>query len=150
MVDMLTMHAEPVKIRRGKRTDLPALAALLKPEASALIDKVQTRHWRRLASDPGLDFYIAEHDGTILGALLVCYIRTLRKQGWQAILDVALTVTSPCGLGLALVRFAKMRARKRGCRQLIAWRGKMETNGNLAVLQQGGFRPAGDMLSCEL
>ena len=147
---MLTMHAEAVKIRRGRRTDLPALVALLKPEAPAFIDEVQTRHWRRLASDPGLDFYIAEHNGTILGALLVCYIRTLRKQGWHAILDVAFTVTSPCDLGLTLVSFAKMRARKRGCRQLIAWRGKIETNGHLAVLQQGGFRPAGDMLSCEL
>lgn len=147
---MLTMHAEAVKIRRGRRADLPALAALLKPEVPALIDKVQTRHWRRLASDPGLDFYIAEHDGTILGALLVCYIRTLKKHGWQAILEVAFSVTSPGDLGLALVSFAKMRARKRGCRQLIAWRGKMETNGHLTVLQQGGFRPAGDMLSCEL
>lgn len=147
---MLTMYAGSVKIRRGRRTDLPGLMALLKPEAPIHIDKTQTRHWRRLASDPGLDFYIAEHEGAVLGALLMCYIRTLRQQGWQAILEVAVTATSPGELGLALVSFAKMRARKRGCRQLIAWRGKMETNDHSTVLQQGGFRLAGDVLSCEL
>lgn len=147
---MPTMCAEAIKIRRGKRTDLPALMALLNPTASAPFDKAQVRHWRRLASDPSLDFYIAERDGAILGALVVCYIRTLREQGWQAVLDVALALASSCELGLALVRFAKMRARKRGCRRLIVWRGKTASHDHLAILQQGGFRPAGDMLSCEL
>ena len=87
MVDMPTMHAEAIKIRRGRRTDLSALEELLKPGVSALIDKSQTRHWRRLAGDPSLDFYVAEYKGALQGALLVCYIRALQEPGWQAVLE---------------------------------------------------------------
>ena len=90
MVDMPTMHAEAVKIRRGKRTDLLALVKLLDPVTPTPMNKGQVRHWRHLAGDPSLDFYVAEHKGVILGALLVCYIRALREQGWQAVLDIAL------------------------------------------------------------
>jgi N-acetylglutamate synthase-like GNAT family acetyltransferase len=150
MVDMPTMHAEVIKIRRGKRTDLHSLTQLLNPLAFTHTAKAQVRHWRRLASDPSLDFYIAEQDGAVLGALLVCYIRALREQGWQAVLDVALASTSSCELGQALVSFAKTRARKRGCRQLIVWRAEVTTQDYLTILRQGGFRPTGDVLSCDL
>jgi len=147
---MPTMQTEVITIRRGKRTDLPALVKLLNPFALTSLDKVQVRHWRRLASDPSLDFYIAEHNGAVSGALLVCYIRMLREQGWQAVLDVAFASTSSGELRQAILTFAKKRAQKRGCRQLIMWRAEAKADSDLAVLQQGGFRPAGDVLSCDL
>jgi hypothetical protein len=150
MVDMPAMREGAVTIRRGRRTDLPALLALLHAEPSATIDKAQTRHWRRLASDPGLDFYIAERDGAIQGALLVCYIRALRAQGWQGILDVAFAPPSTRELEQEILNFAKARARKRGCRQLIAWRRDAAENGCLTALTQGGFHQAGEVLSCDL
>ena len=144
------MHAEAVKIRRGRRTDLHALVKLLNPGAPVCLDKPQTRHWRRLASDPGLDFYVAEHAGVIQGALLVCYTRTLQEQGWQAVLDMKLASDTPSELVHTLLSFAKVRARRRGCRKLLVLCNKIETNGYLTMFYQGGFRPTGDVLSCEL
>jgi N-acetylglutamate synthase-like GNAT family acetyltransferase len=150
MVDMPSMYDSRVTIRRGRRTDLPGILALLTPTAQVAVDKAQARHWRRLAGDPSLDFYVAEQNGAILGALLVCYVRALREHGWRAILDLVLLPPSPCALGQDLVHFAKARARKRGCRQLIAWRREAAENGHLATLTQGGFHPVGEVLSCEL
>jgi hypothetical protein len=150
MVDMPAMREGAVTISRGRRTDLPALLALLHAEPAAMIDKAQTRHWRRLASDPGLDFYIAERNGAIQGALLVSYIRALRAQGWQGILDVAFAPPSTRELEQEILNFAKARARKRGCRQLIAWLRKAAENGCLTALTQGGFHQAGEVLSCDL
>jgi L-amino acid N-acyltransferase YncA len=150
MVDMPTMHDGVIKIRRGKRTDLPALLALLNPGIAYDQDKAQSRHWRRLASDPRFDFYVAEQDGVLGGALLVCYIRILRDHGWRAILDLASLFPSSCVLAQELLNFAKARARKRGCRQLIAWRDEAAAHGHLSIFTEGGFRPVGEMLSYDL
>jgi N-acetylglutamate synthase-like GNAT family acetyltransferase len=150
MVDMPSMHDGIVTIRRGKRTDLPQLLSLLTPTASVDQDKEQARHWRRLAGDPSLDFYVAEQNGALLGALLVCYVRMLREHGWRAVLDLVFRPPSPDALGQDLVNFAKARARQRGCRHIIAWSREAAENGHLATLTQGGFLPLGEVLSCEL
>jgi len=147
---MPTMHAEAIKIRRGKRTDLSALVELFQPGPVALVDKAHARHWRRLAGDPSLDFYVAEQEGAIRGVALVCYIRALQDPGWQAVLDIAFSLSSSNMLADALMSFAKARARKRGCQRLLVWREKVETNGYASLLHQGGFRPIGDVLSCDL
>ena len=144
------MHTGAVTIRRGRRTDLLALLSLLHPEPLAEIDQTHARHWRRLASDPGLDFYVAEYNGAIQGALLVCYVRALRTHGWQAILDVAFPSPPVQILEQELLNFAKARARKRGCRQLIAWLREAANSDWLAALAQGGFHTVGDMLFCNL
>jgi hypothetical protein len=150
MVDMPGMSESIVKIRRGRRTDLPALVELCASTTPTPTDKTQARHWRRLASDPNLDFYVAEQHGAIVGALLICYIRSLREQGWRAVLDIAFLASSSCTLGQELLTFAKARARQRGCRQLIAGYQEAADNGRLAALTQGGFLPVGEVLSCEL
>lgn len=147
---MPTMHDAAVKIRRGRRTDLAALLALLDSADPAVADKTQARHWRRLAGDPSLDFYVAEHQGVIIGALLVCYVRTLRQQGWQALLDIALRPCSSAGLQHELLEFAKARARQRGCRQLLVCCGRAEEKDTHALLIKGGFRPCGEVLFCDL
>ena len=83
-----------LRIRRAKRTDIPALRILTTPSTPGPISRAETRHWRRLASDPTLDFYIAEQAGAVQGMLLVCYVRTLRSSGWQALLDMIVRPTA--------------------------------------------------------
>jgi len=144
------MHDSSGKIRRGKRTDFPALRALLAPTAQAGADKAQARHWRRLASDPGHDFYVAEQEGTILGMVLVCYVRGLRHYGWQAILDLVIPPPSACTLGQQLLDFAKAHARKRGCQHLLVWGTDQAGDERLALLTQAAVDRAGEVLSCSL
>ena len=151
MVDMPNMQEGTVKIRRGRRTDFPTLMALLNSQAPpGEAEKGQVRHWRRLASDPSLDFYIAEQEGTIRGIVLVCYIRELRRPGWQAILDVVAPVAAEWGIGRALLDFVKERARKRGCQRLLVYEIEHERDERCASLTQAGFRRVGDVLCCGL
>jgi len=150
MVDMLSMYEGGIKIRRGKRTDFPALMALLATESSGEASKGQIRHWRRLASDPGLDFYVAEQRETIQGMVLVCYIRDLRCPGWQAILDIVVPASVEYGIAQALLAFAKARARKRGCQRLLVCEIERQGNSRNVSLGPAGFRPIGEVLSCEV
>jgi N-acetylglutamate synthase-like GNAT family acetyltransferase len=145
---MLSEHS--VKIRRGKRTDFPALLALLPPANQAETHKAHLRHWRRLASDPRHDFYVAEQKGALLGLVLVCYVRSLRHEGWQAILDVVVSPLSEDTVGQDLLAFAKARARKRGCQQVLFYVPRQRTQDESALLAHAGFHSAGEMLSCEL
>ena len=75
-------------MRRAKRTDISALRLLAAPAAAESVSRTETRHWRRLASDPQLDFYVAEQAGAVQGMLLMCYVRSLGSPGWQALLDL--------------------------------------------------------------
>jgi N-acetylglutamate synthase-like GNAT family acetyltransferase len=149
MVDMPGMQNGTVKIRRGKRTDFPALMALVAPRAAIAAEGVQIRHWRRLAGDPSRDFYVAEQGGTIRGIVLVCYIRELHQPGWQAVLDIVAPPFTECGIGQALLDFAKERARKRGCQRLIYILSREESD-SPASLSPFGFQRVGEVLSCGL
>jgi N-acetylglutamate synthase-like GNAT family acetyltransferase len=146
MVDMPGMQDGTVKIRRGKRTDFPALTALLGSQAPCVATKEQIRHWRRLASDPRLDFYIAEQEGTVRGMVLICYIRELSRPGWQAVLDIVAPLSAEGGIGRALLDFSKERARRRGCQRLLVYENDHEHEGRCAALAQAGFHRVGDLL----
>src|SRR5262245_51229458 len=139
MVDMPGMQGGSVKIRRGRRTDFPALISLLAPAEASATDKAQIRHWRKLASDPGHDFYVAEHEGSIQGMVLVSYIRGLRHPGWQAVLDMVVSSAVIYSIGQELLDFAKGRARKRGCRSLLAWQHKASVSESFLLCAQRGF-----------
>ncbi len=130
MVDMPGMHEGTSKIRRGKRTDFP--------------------HWRRPASDPSLDFYIAEREGTIRRMVLVCYIRELSRPDWRAILDIMAPVSVQRGISRVLLDFAKERARKRGGRELLmrCAREHDEERGGFPLLPPR-FHPVSEVLSSE-
>jgi N-acetylglutamate synthase-like GNAT family acetyltransferase len=150
VVDMPGMQDGTVKIRRGKRTDFLALTALLSGQAPCEAKKEQIRHWRRLASDPRLDFYIAEQEGTVRGMVLICYIRELSRPGWQAVLDVAAPLSAESGVGRALLDFGKERARRRGCQRLLVYESDSEQDERCAALAQAGFHRIGDVLCCGL
>ena len=139
-----------ITIRRGKRTDLPALVPLLAFPPSQDTDKKHTQHWRRLVSDPAHDFYVAEQHGTLHGMVLVSYVRTLIHLGWLAILNIAVVPLAPDDVSHKLIDFAKVRARKRGCQLLVMYVSGSEHQTALTPLLETGFLRTGEVLSCPL
>jgi len=139
-----------MKIRRGKRTDFPALLTLLTPGGTQESDKTQARYWRRLASDPTHDFYVADQEGKVRGMVLVSYTRSLTEQRWQAIFDLIAPVSTTCDIAQELLNFAKLRARRRGCQRLQICFKAYEHQEQLAFLLRAGFLGIGEVLSCKL
>ena len=139
-----------ITIRRGRRTDLPALAPLLAFPPTHDTDKKHTQHWRRLVSDPAHDFYVAEQHGTLHGMVLVSYVRTLVHLGWLAILNIAVVPLAPGDISHRLIDFAKTRARKRGCQRLVVYVSGSEPQMALTPLLEAGFLRMGEVLSCFL
>ena len=137
---------EELRIRRAKRADIPALRLLAAPAAAEPISRAETRYWRRLASDPRLDFYVAEQAGAVQGMLLVCYMRTLGSPGWQALLDLIVRPAVAPDIAQALLDFAKARARQRGCQQLLVQSDRADRQ----LLTQNGFAAAGPLFACPL
>ena len=141
------------RIRRGKRTDLAALEALCRPDASApRSGKDVARHWRRLADDPGLDFYVAQDDDGLHGVVLLSYVRRLRDLGWHAFVDIALEDTAPMSVGNALIEFAKRRAHTRAC-DAVLWLPDLEVRTPpevAALLADNGFCRRGACWSCPI
>ena len=151
MLEPRTMPQGPVTIRRGHRTDFPLLLQLLAPTALQEVEKTQVRYWRRVASSPLHDFYVAEQDGIVCGMVLVSYIRGLTSQGWRAILDFVAPVSALDDVGLLLLTFAKTRAQQRGCQQIMVWTTTQDQSEELTTLFcQAGFLRSGEVLSCAL
>ncbi|MSQ47502.1 MAG: hypothetical protein EXR78_03795 [Deltaproteobacteria bacterium] len=146
------MSQGPITIRRGQRTDFPLLLQLLSPTPSPEHEKAQVRYWRRVASSPVHDFYVAEQEGLVHGMVLVSYIRGLTTQGWQAILDLAAPVSALREVGPLLLDFAKIRARQRGCQRLMVWRTTQSQSPEelTTLFLQAGFLRSGEVLSCAL
>lgn len=158
MAERLQQKIKKIKMRRGKRTDIPALRTLLTPAASQDITKRETRYWRRLAADPSVDFYVAEYAGIIRGMVLVCYIRGLDYHGWYAVLDFVVSAAADEAereemsndVGQALIDFAKTRAHKRDCQQMLVYRLDPDSLHKQELLTRQGFYPAGSLFSCTL
>ncbi|MGE0825645.1 MAG: N-acetyltransferase family protein [Candidatus Binatia bacterium] len=141
------MQHGAIKIRRGKRTDFPALVTLLSPLVSPDKEKAWNRYWRRLVSDPAHDCYVAEQSGSIQGMVLVSYIRSLSQCGWQAVLDI-IPPFSSSEVSQELVKFAKVRARQRGCQNMFLWALPEQTP--LTPPNKVGFLRTGELFSCGL
>jgi len=151
MLEPRTMSQAPVTIRRGHRTDFPLLLQLLEPTTLPENEKAQVRYWRRVASSPVHDFYVAEQEGSVRGMVLVSYIRGLTTPGWQAILDLVAPASALREVGPLLLDFAKIRARQRGCQQLTVWHMMKNQAEELSTLfSQAGFLHSGEVLSCAL
>jgi predicted N-acetyltransferase YhbS len=145
------MSQGPITIRRGQRTDFLLLPQLLELTVSPESEKAHVRHWRRVASNPTHDFYVAAREGGVHGMVLVSYIRALTTPGWRAILDLVIPVAALSEVGPLLLDCAKARARQRGCAHLMAWPTTQEQSKELSMLfRQAGFLPSGEVLSCAL
>ncbi len=140
-------------IRRGRRTDLAACQTMLFPDTpEETWRKADVRHWRRLARDPALDFYVAQHAGVLQGMILISYIRRLRSSGWLAILDIAVFPSAPAQVEQALLDFAKERAKKRVCPSVV-WlpcSGQSTAQLRPTFFRDNGFQQAGEFWSCPL
>ena len=140
-------------IRRGRRTDLSACQMMLFPDtADDEGRKAEVRHWRRLARDPALDFYVAQHNDVLQGMILVSYIRSLRRSGWLAVVDLAVLSSAPAQVGQALLDFAKERAKKRACPSIV-WlpcSGQSTVPLTPAFFRDNGFQQLGECWSCSL
>ena len=133
-----------VRVRRGRRRDLPQLRVVLGAPAT---DRLE-RFYRRILADLGMDVYVAEDpEGAIVGVVSLAYRRSLVRGGVSAFLDGVRTREAPAVLE-GLVAFAEERARRRGCCRLAAW---VETgDGELrAALIARGYR-AGELLTTDL
>ena len=140
-------------IRRGRRTDLSACQTMLFPDASGgEWRKAEVRHWRRLARDPALDFYVAQQDGELQGMVLVSYVRRLRRSGWLAVVDLAVLPSAPAQVGQALLSFARERAQKRACPSMVWLPDSDQSTAQLipAFLRDNGFQQVGEFWSCHL
>ena len=103
-----------IRVRRGRRRDVEALARVLGATADGRLVRVFRRH----LADLGNDVYVAEDaGGELVGVVAVVYRRSLVEGGLAATLD---GVRAPDGLIEGLLAFAEERARRRGCRRLTA------------------------------
>jgi hypothetical protein len=139
------LPASGARVRRGRRRDLPALAAVLGPEASVRLERV----FRRILADLRNDVYVAEDArGEIVGLVSIVYARSLVRGGLSALLDGARARQVPARPLLEeLVAFAEERARRRGCQRLTAWVGAEDAELRAALLARG-YR-TGELLVAE-
>ncbi|HXJ36679.1 MAG TPA: hypothetical protein VMS22_21795 [Candidatus Eisenbacteria bacterium] len=115
---------ERIRLRRGRRSDLPRVRALLPGETPPRRERFDRRTLATLAGD----VYVAESaGGEIVGVVSVGYLRSLGAGRFEAILDTAHTRNAADAPLLdRLIAFAEARARRRGCRRLAAWPGSTE------------------------
>jgi hypothetical protein len=133
-----------VRVRRGRRGDLPRVLALLGVETTPRL----ARLYRRVVADLGTDLYVAENAaGEVVGLVSIVYGRSLFRGGLSAHLDGARAGGDRAAPVLdGLVAFAERRARRRGCARLEARGGDPELR---AALLARGWR-AGEALVAEL
>ncbi len=112
------MVPRPIRHRRGRRTDLMAVLAVL--AASGLPvpppDRATLRRFRHLVADLGTDLYIALIDEVVVGFVHVTYARQLTS-GPRARVE-ALVVTPAArrrGVAASLAGLVRQRAERRGC-----------------------------------
>jgi hypothetical protein len=106
---------EPIRLRRGRRSDFARVQALLSAAA-----RERERFVRRTLASLAGDVYVAEAPGgEIVGVVAVSYPRSLWAGRFDAVLDAARAPTDDALLG-RLIAFAETRARRRGCLRLAA------------------------------
>ena len=75
-----------IHIRRGRRTDYAALAALCSWPRDEQRPQRSLRLFRRTVSDLAYDLYVADHLGEPVGVVAVSYVRELGLGGQRATL----------------------------------------------------------------
>jgi hypothetical protein len=135
-----------MRVRRGRRRDLPQLQAVLGAPAGDRLERV----WRRVVRNLGSDVYVAEDPaGEIVGVVSLVYARSLMRGGLSATLDGVRARREPTQPVIeGLVAFAEERARRRGCRRLAAWVDAGDAALRAALLARG-YR-SGELLVADL
>lgn len=131
-----------IRIRRGRRGDYGALAALCAWPMVEESPRRSIRLYRNVVSDLACDLYVADDDGAAVGVIAVSYTRVLALGGQRATLEelVVREDRRGEGLGLKLVDFVVRRAIKRGAR---AFEARPADPGAERFLGRAGFEPSG-------
>jgi GNAT superfamily N-acetyltransferase len=138
-----------IHIRRGRRTDYEALAALCAWPSEGDRPHAARRRFRRTISDLGYDLYVAEARGEPVGIVAVSYVRNLALGGLRATLE-ELRVRADrrgAGIGRRLLTFAIERARRRGA---LRFEARPEDEGAERFLDRFGLARTGGRHGREL
>ena len=137
------MSASRVHIRRARRTDYDALAAIGGWGRVDGSERRTLRLFRNLVADQAYDLYVAEDDGERVGVGAVSYVRVLALAGQRATLEEVSVREDRrrAGIGRALVEFLRERAIRRGARRFEA--GAADAGGE-AFLRAVGFERVGE------
>ena len=130
------------RIRRGRRTDYAALAALGAWPGVAGSPARSIRLFRRVAADLAYDLYVAEAGEQSIGFVAVSYVRVLGLGGQRATLE-ALVVHPEFrghGVGRRLLELVLRRAERREVR---AFEARPADEMAERFLDHLGFRPRG-------
>jgi GNAT superfamily N-acetyltransferase len=115
------MLPRPIRHRRARRADFPALTALLAAADVATIadDRRSRSRFRRVVADLGADLYVATIDEVLCGVVHVTYSRQLVGDPAATVELLAVAPTARhLGVGAALLGLSVARARGRACRVL--------------------------------
>jgi ribosomal protein S18 acetylase RimI-like enzyme len=138
-----------IRIRRARRTDYAALAALCgwPPVDSSRARSV--RLFRKVVSDLAYDLYVAEHGEKPVGLVAVSYVRVLALDGQRAVLEDLLVHPEHrlSGVGRQLMEFVVRRASRRGARVFEARPADEDAERFLGRL---GFLPRGRRFACSI
>src|SRR6185369_3656432 len=125
-----------VRVRRGRRSDLPRVRSLLPMADAAGRERFDRRTLASLAGD----VYVAEDAaGAIVGVVSVAYLRSLGEGRFAAVLDAARAAADSPSLLDRLIAFAEARARRRGCPRLAARLGP-DDRALRTALESRGYR----------
>jgi ribosomal protein S18 acetylase RimI-like enzyme len=131
-----------IRIRRARRTDHAALAALCGWPTVDDSPARSLRLFRKVVSDLACDLYVAEEGERPIGLVAVSYVRVLALGGQRATLEEL--VVHPerrlGGVGRRLVEFVVRRALRRGA---CAFEARPADEAAERFLDRLGFRPCG-------
>ena len=138
--------SDDIRIRRGRRTDYPALAALCAWPLRDGSPARSVRLYRRTVADLAYDLYVAEDGKRPIGVVAVSYVRTLRLGGQRATLEELYVDPERrgAGVGRRLLELAVRRAARRGAR---AFEARPTDEACERFLGHVGFEPAGNRYS---
>ena len=105
-----------IRIRRGRRTDYAALAALGAWPGVEGNPARSVRLFRRVAADLAYDLYVADAGERLLGFVAMSYVRALSLGGQRATLEQLVVHPDHRGRGLGrrLLELVLSRAKRRG------------------------------------
>jgi len=131
-----------IRIRRGRRTDYAALAALGAWPRIEGGPARSLRLFRRVAADLAYDLYVAQTGERVVGLVAVSYVRALALGGQRATLEQL--VVDPGhrgrGIGRRLLEFVLARAERRG---VVVIEARPEDEIAERFLEHLEFRPRG-------
>jgi CRISPR-associated Cas5-like protein len=128
----------PVEIRRGERSDLPALRTI---ECTVFeFEQLSERAFRRFLQLPGADLVVAVLAGEVVGYGLASYRKDSRRGHLSSL--AVITRATARGIGMALLDELKSRALTRGA-SALRLEVRSDNAAAISLYTRAGYRPIG-------